>query len=396
MKYRTDPHSSAKLSILGLGCMRFPGAPAHIDESKTEQLILQAVASGINYFDTAYLYPGSEEMLGKLVQRHGLRDRIYIATKLPHSGCKTPADIERLFSTSLSRLQTEYIDYYLVHNVSSFAQWESLCNAGIIQWVEEKKRSGAIRNFGFSYHGSLSDFKKVIDSYPWDFCQIQYNYANEHYQAGREGLAYAHAKGMAVIIMEPLLGGQLAKKLPKKAQACFVGDTGANPVDASVSWALRWLWNQPEVTVVLSGMGTPAQVECNAAAADASEVNSFGPQEQALFQNVLSIFHENYKIPCTGCGYCLPCAKGINIPALFSSYNMSYSNGWFNGVFNYAMSTGSHGNFPHYASDCIGCGKCTKHCPQGIEIPKQLGRVRRRLQVPMMKGIMRIATKLMS
>ena len=394
MKYRTDKNGE-NLSILGFGCMRLPKNAAGIDMAKTERLILSAYENGVNYFDTAYLYPGSEEALGKVLAENGLREKVNIATKLPHSGCRKKEDIEKLFSVSLSRLKTDYIDYYLMHNVSSYAQWESLLAAGIEEWIAEKKAAGQIRNIGFSYHGSVSDFKRLIDAYGWDFCQIRYNYAGENYQAGKEGLKYAAAKSIPVIIMEPLLGGRLAGKLPKRAQAEFVKFSGGDPVEASAEWGFRWLFNQPEVTVVLSGMNEQEQLDSNCRSADLGEAFSFGDEERALFSRVLAIFRESYKIPCTGCSYCMPCVKGINIPAMFASYNNSYSQSWFTGVFSYAMSAGAHGNFPHYASDCISCGKCMRHCPQGIKIPEEMKRVRQRLQVPGMKTIMKVATKFM-
>ena len=392
MLYRENKKGD-KLSILGFGCMRFPRSGGKIDEEKTEKLILSAYESGVNYYDTAYLYGGSEEVLGRILNKHGLREKVKVATKLPHSGCHTPEDIERLFQISLSRLGTDYVDNYLMHNVSSFAQWESLVAAGVEGWISEKKAEGSIRNIGFSYHGSLVDFKKLVDAYDWDFCQIQYNYANETYQAGKDGLRYASSKGLPVIIMEPLLGGQLAAKLPDKAKAEFQKRSGGDPVQASVSWALRWLWDQPEVTVVLSGMNESEQLEANLKSADLGLANSFTDEDREMFSRVLSIFRQSYRIPCTGCSYCMPCVKGINIPAVFAAYNSSYSQSLFTGLFGYAMSVGAHGNFPHYASDCISCGKCMKHCPQKIKIPEEMKRVRRRLQVPGMKTIMKIYTK---
>jgi len=293
---------------------------------------------------------------------------------------------------SLKRLRTDRVDYYLVHNVTTYAQWERLCDMGIQEWVREKKEQGVIRSFGFSFHGSLSEFRKLVDAYDWDFCQIQYNYANKTYQAGFEGLHYASEKGLPVIIMEPLLGGRLANNLPKRAQTIFADALGKEPVAASVEGALRWIWNQPEPTVVLSGMNAPEQLEGNIASANAATAGMLGADDMALYDQVLDIFYESYRVACTGCNYCMPCPQGINIPAMFASYNRSYSDSWFQGVFSYFLSAGALSHDPHYATACVECGKCAKHCPQHIDIPNQLKHVRRRLQPPGGETIMHIVS----
>jgi predicted aldo/keto reductase-like oxidoreductase len=252
MQYRTDVKSGNKLSILGFGCMRFPR-----NSTQTEQLILKAVQEGVNYFDTAFIYGSSEEVLGNIIQKNNLRNNIFLATKLPLAKCKNYDDFDSLFKTQLERLHTDYIDYYLMHNLSDTALWEKLCALGIEKWIKEKKASGQIKNIGFSFHGIHDEFLKILDAYEWDFCQIQYNYINTNYQAGTAGLKRAAKKGLSVIIMEPLLGGKLANGLSKKAIGIF---TKANSSLSPAGWALRWLWNQKEVTVVLSGMNEESQL----------------------------------------------------------------------------------------------------------------------------------------
>lgn len=397
MEYRIDERTGNELSILGFGCMRFPTTrPGKIDLLRTELLILEAIASGINYFDTAYLYPGSEEALGTILDQNGLRNRVNIATKLPHTNCKSLEDIERCFQRSCARLKTDYLDYYLIHNVSTLEQWTRLVDLGIEAWIAEKKRTGAIKQIGFSFHGSTPEFMKLIDAYDWDFCQIQYNYANEHYQAGRDGLHYAASKGLPVIIMEPLLGGRLVDRLPERAKEVIEqsAPSDMSETQAAVSLALRWLWDQPEVTVVLSGMSTEEQLLDNIAIADDATPGCLTEAEQATLDRVLALFKESFRAPCTGCNYCMPCPKGINIPSLFNAYNTSYSVNWLTGAKNYFMSVGALGTDAHYTSDCVECGACVRKCPQQIAIPKELKNVRRRLQPPATKAIMQVVSKM--
>ncbi|MCL2142500.1 MAG: aldo/keto reductase, partial [Methanimicrococcus sp.] len=260
MKYRTDIKSGNDLSILGFGCMRFPKNLTQIDINRTEQLIVKAVEEGINYFDTAYSYAGSEDVLGPIIEKNNLRDKIFLATKLPFMKCETYEDFESFFQIQLKRLHTNYIDYYLIHSLMDVDLWEKLCEMGIEKWIQEKKESGQIKNIGFSFHGIHDEFMKLLDVYDWDFCQIQYNYIDINYQAGAVGLKKAHSKGLSVIIMEPLLGGKLATGLPKTVVNTF---NAANSSLTPTAWALRWLWNQKEVTVVLSGMNEMSQLEEN-------------------------------------------------------------------------------------------------------------------------------------
>ena len=377
MQYREDKRNGNKLSILGFGCMRFPNRLGAIDQEATENLILQAYERGVNYYDTAYAYPGSEEALGKALVKHGLRDKVHVVSKLPHSKTRSIDDVERFFATSLKRLQTDYLDYYLIHNIVDSVQWQRLIDMGIAEWIAEKKAAGAIRNIGFSFHGSLEEFKATLAAYDWDIVQIQYNYMNENYQAGREGLYLAAERGIPVVIMEPLLGGKLATGLPETARKAF---ELVNPDRHPATWGLRWLWDQPEVTVVLSGMNDPAQMEGNCTAADEAVPGCLSLDERAAYEVVREEFGKSYKVPCTGCNYCMPCPQGISIPACFAAYNTSYSIDWMTGMMGYLTSVGANGQDLHLVSDCIECGACKKKCPQHIDIPEELKEVRKRLQ----------------
>lgn len=391
MQYREDKRSGNKLSVLGFGCMRFPYRLGAIDQEAVERLVLQAMDYGVNYFDTAYSYPGSEEALGKVLAKHGIRESIHIASKLPHGKCKSIDDVERLFSTTCARLQTNYLDYYLIHNIVDFAQWQRLVDMGIEEWIQRKKAEGAIRSIGFSFHGSIEEFKKTLGAYDWDLVQIQYNYVNEHYQAGREGLEMAAERGVVVVIMEPLLGGKLATGLPETAKRAFAL---VEPERHPAEWGLRWLWNQPEVTVVLSGMNDPAQMDGNCRAAQDATPGCLSIDEQAAYEVVCEEFKKSYKVPCTGCNYCMPCPKGISIPACFAAYNTSYSIGWVTGMYSYLTTVGANSVDFHLASHCIECGTCKKKCPQHIDIPEELKAVRKRLQPAPLEPALNIYAKL--
>lgn len=378
MQYRTDIKSGNKLSILGFGCMRFPKKSSQIDINKSEELILSAVHNGINYYDAAFLYGGSENILGQIIERNNIRDKIFLATKLPIMKCQTYNDFDVLFQTQLDHLRTAYIDYYLMHNVSAFNLWEKLCALGIEEWISGKKASGQIRRIGFSFHGIQNDFLKILNSYDWDFSQIQYNYININYQAGMAGLQAAAHKGLPVFIMEPLLGGKLASGLPKKAVKLF---KTANPAITPAQWALNWLWDQREVTVVLSGMNEESQLKENIAAANNALPDMLTAAERDIFKSVINIFNASYKIRCTGCNYCLPCPHTVNIPGCFAAFNISYTVGIAAGITQYVTSTGAVDNEKKYiASKCKKCGACEKKCPQHIPIIKSLEQVTKRME----------------
>ena len=303
MNYRTDKYGN-KLSILGFGCMRFQRSGASIDYAEAEREIMTAFRAGINYYDTAYIYPGSEALLGEVFSRNGIRRQVHIATKLPHYLIKSREGMERLFQEELKRLQTDYVDYYLMHMLNDVDTWERLKKMGVLEWIAEKKKSGAIRQIGFSYHGNSEMFCKLVDAYDWDFCQIQYNYLDEHSQAGRRGLHHAAAKGIPVIIMEPLRGGKLVNRLPEEAKKIIAN----YPVKRSpAEWGLRWLWDQPEVTVVLSGMNTEAMVRENLKTASEVKIGEMTQEDHRMLKKVVQAIHAKMKVGCTGCGYCMPC-----------------------------------------------------------------------------------------
>ena len=379
MQYRTNPRNGDRISALGLGCMRFPGPPGRPDPARARELIARAVERGINYLDTAYLYPGNEACVGAALEDLGLRDQVLLATKLPHGSVRARQDLDRIFDEQLRRLRTDHVDYYLVHNVTSPAQWERLCELGIEDWIARQRAAGRIRQMGFSYHGSAGDFPVVLDAYDWDFCQIQYNYAGETYQAGTAGLRAAAGRGLAVFVMEPLLGGRLADRLPDRVRRII--DAAATPELATpAAWGLSWVWDHPEVTMLLSGMNAPEQIDENAALAERALPGSLAPAQHEVIARVVEEFERTNRVPCTGCNYCMPCPQGINIPGCFSAYNASYAHGWFTGLSQYFTASAIRTSEPKLVSNCVRCGACARHCPQHIDIPVRLEEVARRFQ----------------
>ena len=390
MQYRIDPKSGNKLSVLGFGCMRFTKKGMAIDQAKAEAEMRCAVEKGVNYFDTAYVYPGSEAALGQFLAQ-GYRSKVYVATKLPHYLVKSAADMDRIFAEELRRLKTDYIDYYLIHMLTDIGSWKRLCALGIEEWINRKKKEGHIQQIGFSFHGGAAAFREILDAYPWEFCQIQFNYMDENSQAGIGGLRYAAGKGLPVIIMEPLRGGRLANGLPEEAAALLK----QMPVKRSpAEWALRWIWDHPEATVVLSGMNAAAQIEENCRAACDALPQALSEQERALFQDLKEILQRAIRVNCTGCGYCMPCPRGVDIPTCFRAFNVQGTDGWFNGLREYFMCTTLRG-VPTNASLCVRCGRCVSHCPQGINIPQELQRVQKKLEGPAYR-VARRAAKLVS
>lgn len=377
MQYRRDKKGN-ELSVLGYGCMRFTKNGSSVDLDKAEKEVMAAIKAGVNYFDTAYVYAGNEAAVGEILDRNHCREQIYLATKLPHYLIKSVAGAEKMFQEELRRLKTDYIDYYLMHMLNDCRTWEKLVQIGIRDWIEEKKKNGVIRNIGFSYHGNSENFRALLDAYDWDFCQIQYNYLDEHAQAGREGLEYAGEKGIPVIIMEPLRGGRLVNHLPQGARECIAkSDAFHTPAEL----ALRWLWDQPQVTCVLSGMNSIDMVKENIRIAETAEPNQFREQEQALIAQVREEIQKKMKVPCTGCGYCMPCPQHVDIPMAFHCYNLRYAEGKHSGMWEYVQSTAMRRDTTS-ASQCIGCGKCERHCPQGIQIREKLKEAVRELETP--------------
>lgn len=367
MQYRKNKMNE-DISILGYGCMRFSKKGNSIDFEKAEKEILYAIDHGVNYFDTAYIYPGSEVCLGDILSKNHVREKVSIATKLPQYLIKSKAGIDKYFAEQCKRLKTDYIDYYLMHMLTDLASWEKLCELGIKEWIEEKKSSGKIKQIGFSFHGNTDMFLKILNAYDWDFCQIQYNYMDEVSQAGRRGLEAAYKKGIPVIIMEPLRGGKLVDMLPDKAKELIKKNPkGYSPAE----WAFRWLWEQSGVTCVLSGMNSLQMLDENIRIASEVSINEFSDEDHKMIHEIKDCINAKIKVPCTGCAYCMPCPKGVDIPGNFKCYNDMYMENKASGRHEFFQVLALRKE-PAIASQCIECGKCEKHCPQHIEIRKEL------------------------
>ena len=380
MQYRNN-NGKNDLSVLGFGCMRFKKKGNSFDMEEVEREIMYAIEQGVNYFDTAYVYSGSEEALGTILQKNGVREKIKIATKLPHYLMKTREDMEKKFAEQLKRLKTDYIDFYLMHMLPDKETWERLINTGALEWLEGLKKEGKIRNLGFSYHGNTDTFIEVLNAYDWDFCQVQYNYMDENSQAGRRGVEAAAQKGIPVIIMEPLRGGRLVNDLPRKAVEAF---TESSRGYSAAEWALRWLLNQKEISVSLSGMNSMEMLKENIRIASEAEADSMTPGDMATIAKVKRAFDEVTKVPCTGCSYCMPCPFGVDIPGSFRCLNVSYTDSYATGFREYFMCT-TMKKEPSNAGLCRKCGRCEKHCPQSIRVSEELVRVKRRFENPVYK-----------
>ena len=367
MLYRKDKYGN-EISLLGYGCMRFTKKGTALDFEKAEREIMAAYDRGVNYYDTAYIYSGSEVLIGEIFEKNGIRNNISIATKLPQYMIRNRAAIDTYFEEQLARLRTDYIDYYLMHMLTDMEAWRNLKKLGIEEWIAHKKEEGKIRNIGFSYHGDSKMFIEILNDYDWDFCQIQYNYLDETTQAGVEGLHAAEEKGIPVVIMEPLRGGKLVNGLPEKAKKRIASyEKGWSAAELG----LRWLWNQPGVTCVLSGMNSVEMVEENCRIASDAEANSFTEEDFKLVDDIKASILEVVKVGCTGCRYCMPCPKGVDIPAIFSCYNNMYTDGKTDARFEFARLVGVRKD-PAFADQCIKCGKCEQHCPQHIPIREKL------------------------
>ena len=391
MQYRNNKYGEP-VSVLGYGCMRFSRKGAVIDFDKADRELMDAYKRGVNYFDTAYIYPGSEDTLGRFLEKHSLRDKVNIATKMPQYLVRKADAFDRYFDEELKRLRTDHIDYYLMHMFTDPEEWENLKRLGILSWVEEKKKAGAIRNFGFSYHGNTAMFLKILNDYDWDFCQIQYNYLDETSQAGRVGLETAYAKGIPVIIMEPLRGGRLVNMLPDQAKKLIAeNEKHRSPAE----WGLRWLWDQPGVTCVLSGMNSVDMVRENCRIAATSRAGEFTDEDFELIRRVKEAINASMKIGCTGCNYCMPCPKGVDIPATFRSWNRMYTENKRGARHEYVQTVGLRKE-PAFASQCIKCGKCEKHCPQNLPIRESLVKADRDLLPPYYRPVLAVMRKFKS
>jgi uncharacterized protein len=367
MKYRPFGKLDWQVSALGFGCMRFPttdGVPGsdHIDEDEAARMLYRAIEGGVNYLDTAYPYHRmeSEKFLGRAL-RGGWREKIHLATKMPQWMVDEPAKFDLLFNEQLERLNTDHIDFYLIHALDLKA-WKKMESFDVLAWAEKQMADGRIRHLGFSFHDDYEAFKTIVDAYHWDFCQIQYNYMDIENQAGIKGLRYAAERDIAVVVMEPLLGGKLAVQPPAEVQAIWdQAQNKRSPAD----WALQWLWNQPEVATVLSGMSTMQQVEENLASASVSGAGSLSLTEEVLVEKARETFNQLCLISCTSCQYCQPCPSGVNIPLMFELYNSGHMYGVLEEV---RKAYGVQVPQEMHADQCTQCRECEDKCPQHLSI----------------------------
>ncbi len=391
------PKNGDKLSILGFGCMRLPvKEDGSIDEKRATFQIRYAIDHGVNYVDTAWPYHSgqSEPFLGRALG-DGYREKVKLATKLPSWLVESREDMDKFLNAQLEKLNTDHIDYYLVHSLVG-CMWDKVKQLGIIDFLEKAKADGRIINAGFSYHGSEEDFNPIVDDYDWDFCQIQYNFLDENYQAGTAGMEYAASKGLGVIVMEPLRGGSLSGEIPPAIEQIWK----EAPVKRTpAEWALRWVWDHPEVTVVLSGMNEEAHVEENIKVASEVTPGSLNKEELELIEKVEQKYRELMKVGCTGCKYCLPCPAGVDIPGCFELYNNLYMFGNVEmSKFQYIVKLGGilSNSAPAFASQCIQCDRCVDRCPQHLEIPTLLENVVKDLEGPELEQMFCMVKQMMA
>jgi len=402
MQYRKMPKSDDELSALGFGCMRLPakgngtGMTSSIDIEESKRQIMHAIDNGVNYLDTAWPYHrgASESFLGEhILSDKETRDKVYIATKLPCFIIGKSQKFDEIFNRQLEKLKVDYIDYYLLHSLEGLT-WDKMVKLGIIDWMDKVKAEGKVRHIGFSFHGRHEDFIRIVDSYDFDFTQVQFNILDENYQAGIKGIEYASQKGLGIIVMEPLRGGSLVGKIPTEVQQIY--DT-AKIKRSAADWALRWIYNHPQVTLVLSGMNKIEHIDENIKVASETAANSLTDKEQQIIKEVRDKYLEILTIGCTGCAYCMPCTVGIDIPATLKNlndYHMFSKSGARVQQMLYAGISTNDGK-PHYASSCIECGKCEKKCPQNLEIIQALSQVSKEIEGPGMKAIAAVARPIM-
>jgi uncharacterized protein len=384
MQYRTMKKTGDRLSALGFGLMRLPKKGKDLDVERATKQIRYAIDHGVNYLDTSWMY-GNEEFVGKVLAG-GYRDKVNIATKVPLSLIRRRGDLDKMLDDQLHNLQTDHIDYYGFHALTVDA-WDRLKGLGVSDFIARAKADGRIRRIGFSTHCSTVDFKRVVDADDWDFCQIQFNILDETNQAGKEGLEYAASKGLGIIIMEPLRGGVLARQPTREVQAVW---DEAIVKRSPAEWGLRWVWDHPEVTVVLSGMNEERHIEENLRVADEALPGSLTDKELALVGRVKEVYRRQIKVGCTGCHYCLPCPAGVNIPACFEYYNNMGLGDPMEEKMKYVMFVGGGidgSGRKGYASLCKSCNKCVEVCTQHIDIPAELKNVAKAMESPEMKVI---------
>jgi len=369
MLYRKLGKTGEKASILGYGCMRLPileNDPKKIDEEKATKLLHYAIDHGINYIDTAYSYHGGmgEVFLGKALQK-GYREKVLLASKLSCKRVHCKTDMDRFLNEQLEKLQTDYLDFYLLHALKQ-SYWEKMKKFGVIEFLDRIQAEGKVKHVGFSFHDNLEVFKEILEAYPWALCQIQFNYLDEEYQAGIEGLKYAAEKGLAIVIMEPLRGGNLVSKIPAEAKKVWAkAKTKRTPAE----WAFRYLWDYPEISVVLSGMTELNHLLENIKTAEEGRPNSLRAEEKELISEVKQIYRARIKVNCTACKYCLPCPAGVNIPRALSYLNdVSMLGNVKNASFQYGVLLSPE----ERAGNCIECGECEKVCPQKLSIRESL------------------------
>ena len=382
MLYREMPGNGDRLSVLGFGCMRLAEKDGTIDEERAMQQVRYAIDHGVNYIDTAWPYHAgqSEPFVGRALA-DGYRDRVKLATKLPSWMVNKRDDMDQFLNAQLEKLRTDHIDYYLPHCLVGDL-WDKIETLGITDFLDQAKADGRIVNAGFSFHGSAAEFTRIVDAYAWDFCQIQYNYLDEENQAGTKGLEYAAAQGLDVIVMEPLRGGNLASPVPEAIEAIWnESDVKRTPAE----WALRWGWNRPEVTVVLSGMNDEAHIAENLKIASQAHPHSLTDGELQRVRRAEQTYRQLMKAGCSGCRYCGPCPAGVSIPVCLELYNNLHMFGHVDEAkFMYAarLSGTITGGKPGYASQCVRCGQCLEKCPQHLDIPSLLESVAAELEGP--------------
>ena len=378
MLYRKFGKTGVDVSALGFGAMRLPvlgGKFEDIDEPSTEAMLKYAIDNGVNYVDTAYVYHRgmSEVVLGKILHENGLRDKVYLATKLPTYIIPNRKEMDRILKEQLARLKTDHIDFYLMHSLD-FNRWSNLKDAGIVDFIDSALKDGRIRHAGFSYHGESESFEPIVDDYDWDFCQIQFNYMDTAYQAGLRGLKYVAKKGLGISIMEPIKGGQLSGVVPDAVQKIWdKADTKRTPAE----WALRYVWDRPEVNVVLSGMSTLDQVKENVRLADSAIPDSLTKKEKRLYEKVEKKYRSVVAVDCSDCKYCMPCPSGVDIPGNFRMLNNAAMFGKTDVT---SMAYKTYMAEKQRASSCLKCGECEEKCPQQIPIREKLEEVRKVLE----------------
>lgn len=397
MLYRKMPKNGDELSVLGFGAMRLPTKEdGSIDEKIATDMVRYSIDNGVNYVDTAWPYHmGESEPFLARALADGYREKVKLATKQPQWMVKNYEDMDRFLNSQLEKLNTDQIDYYLIHSLVK-SSWENIRDLGVMEFLDKAKADGRIVNAGFSYHGAPEDFKPIVDAYDWDFCQIQYNFLDEDVQAGTKGLEYAASKGLGVVIMEPLRGGNLADPVPDEVMDIWnEADARRSPVE----WALRWVWNRPEVTVVLSGMSEPAHVEENLRIANEALPDSLTEEELRLVERVANKYQDLMEVGCTGCRYCMPCPEGVDIPACFEMYNNLHM---FDDedrlMMMYAAKLGGilRGSETNFASQCTECGQCVDACPQNLPVPELLEKVSETFEGPGLGERMEFAKQLFS